>query len=121
MQVLDEMLRVARRALIVVPTLGTGEFAPRSCCKAGPRDRFAPYEWFESPNVHFLSMLDFRDLPVRGNFRIVREMPIIGQIALEQAWMSNWRAHSALYVSRKGRTPLCVNLGEEGDRQICRN
>lgn len=106
MQVLDEMLRVARRALIVVPNFGHWRVRAQILLQGrAPVTDSLPYEWFESPNVHFLSMLDFRDLARRGNFRIVREMPIIGQIALEQAWMSNWRAHSALYVLEKAVRP----------------
>lgn len=99
MQVLDEMLRVARRALIVVPNFGHWKVRAQILLRGrAPVTDSLPYEWFESPNVHFLSMLDFRDLASRGNFRIIRELPIIGQVALESAWMSNWRAHSALYV-----------------------
>jgi hypothetical protein len=48
--------------------------------------------------VHFLTMLDFRDLARRGNFRIVKELPIIGSRAVNRAWFPNLRAHSALYV-----------------------
>ncbi len=33
-----------------------------------------PYEWYESPNVHFLTMLDFRELTHHGNFRIVKRV-----------------------------------------------
>ena len=57
-----------------------------------------PYEWYESPNVHFLTMLDFRDLAKHGNFRIVKELPIIGHRAVERAWAANIRANSALYI-----------------------
>ncbi len=108
LQVLDEMLRVAHRALIVVPNFGHWRVRMQIMLQGrAPVTDSLPYEWYESPNVHFLSMLDFRDLANRGNFRIVKEMPIIGHVALEHAWLSNWRAHSALYVlERSERRPL---------------
>ncbi|RLS58895.1 MAG: methionine biosynthesis protein MetW [Planctomycetota bacterium] len=99
MQVLHEMLRVARRALIVVPNFGHWRVRAQIMLQGrAPVTDSLPYEWYESPNVHFLSMLDFRDLARRGNFRIVKELPIVGQTAMERAWFSNWRAQSALYV-----------------------
>lgn len=100
LQVLDEMLRVAKRALIVVPNFGHWRVRTQILLQGrAPVTDSLPYEWYESPNVHFLSMLDFRDLASRGNFRIVKEIPIIGHVAMEQqTWLSNLRAHSALYV-----------------------
>ncbi len=97
--VLEEMLRVARRALVVVPNFG--HWKVRWQVVSGGRAPVTdslPYEWFESPNVHFLTMIDFRDLARRGNFRIVKELPIIGERAVNRAWLANLRAHSALYV-----------------------
>ena len=108
LQVLDEMLRVAKRALIVVPNFGHWKVRAQILLQGrAPVTDSLPYEWYESPNVHFLSMLDFRDLASRGNFRIVKELPIIGHAATELTWFPNWRAQSALYVlERSGRSPV---------------
>jgi len=97
--VLEEMLRVAQRALVVVPNFGHWKVRWQvvSTGRAPVTDSL-PYEWFESPNVHFLTMIDFRDLARRGNFKIVKELPIIGDRAVNRAWLANLRAHSALYV-----------------------
>lgn len=97
--VLEEMLRIARRALVVVPNFGYWEVRLQVLLRGrAPVTDSLPYEWYESPNVHFLTMLDFRDLASRGNFRIVKELPIIGNRAVNRAWLANLRAHSALYV-----------------------
>ncbi len=97
--VLDEMLRVARRALVVVPNFGHWRVRLQVVLSGrAPVTDSLPYEWFESPNVHFLTMIDFRDLASRGNFKIVKELPIIGDRAVNRAWLANLRAHSALYV-----------------------
>ena len=98
-KVMLEALRVGKKVIVGMPNfchlgsrfqIGLGGKAPIT--------KELPYEWYESPNVHFLTMLDFRDLADRGNFRIVKELPIIGQYAVDRAWMANLRAHSALYV-----------------------
>lgn len=97
--VLEEIFRIARRALVVVPNFGHWAIRLQVALSGrAPVTDSLPYEWFESPNVHFLTMLDFRDLARRGNFRIVRELPIIGDRAKTRAWMANLRAHSALFV-----------------------
>ena len=97
--VLEEMLRVARRALVVVPNFGHWRVRLQvAVAGRAPVTDSLPYAWFESPNVHFLTMLDFRDLASRGNFAIVKELPIIGNRAVNRAWLANWRAQSALYV-----------------------
>ena len=96
---LNEIFRIARRALVVVPNFAHWRVRLQILMRGrAPVTTHLPYEWYESPNVHFLSMLDFRDLAARGNFHIVRELPIIGDRAVKQALFANWRAHSALYV-----------------------
>jgi methionine biosynthesis protein MetW len=97
--ILEEMLRVARWALVVVPNFGHWKVRLQVVLQGrAPVTDYLPYEWYESPNVHFLTLLDFRDLARRGNFRIVKELPIIGDRAVNRAWLPNLRAHSALYV-----------------------
>ncbi len=96
---LHEIFRIAHRALVVVPNFGHWKVRLQVVMQGrAPVTDALPYEWYESPNVHFLTLLDFRDLADRGNFRIVKELPIIGHHAVDRAWLANWRAHSALYL-----------------------
>ncbi|MBX3442050.1 MAG: methionine biosynthesis protein MetW [Planctomyces sp.] len=97
--VLEEIFRVAHRALVVVPNFGHWKVRLQVAIGGrAPVTDALPYEWYESPNVHFLTMRDFRELAARGNFRIVKELPMIGGRAVDRAWGANLRAHSALYV-----------------------
>jgi methionine biosynthesis protein MetW len=104
----DEIFRIARSALVVVPNFGHWRVRLQVAWSGrAPVTDALPYEWFESPNVHFLTMLDFRDLAQRGNFRVVRELPVIGDRAVDRAWLANLRAHSALFVlERAQRLPV---------------
>lgn len=101
---LDEIFRIARRALVVVPNFGHWKVRLQVAVQGrAPVTDALPYEWYESPNVHFLTMRDFRDLADRGNFRVVKELPIIGSRAVDRAWMANLRARSALYILERHR------------------
>lgn len=113
--VLQEMLRVARRALVVVPNFGHWKVRLQVVLYGRtPVTDSLPYEWYNTPNLHFLSMHDFRVLARRLNFEIVRELPIIHGKAVDRAWLPNLRAESALYVLERGRnvqTPASSRAG----------
>lgn len=97
--ILQEMLRVARRSLVVVPNFGHWRVRLDLLLNGrAPVTGSLPYEWYDTPNLHFMSMLDFRDLVRIVKGRIVRELPLIGGRAREQAWLANLRADAALYV-----------------------
>jgi methionine biosynthesis protein MetW len=99
LELLHDIFRIARRALVVVPNFAHWRIRLQVTLEGrAPVTDNLPYEWYDSPNVHFLSMVDFRDLARRGNFRIVKEIPIIGTRAVDRALFANLRAHSALYV-----------------------
>jgi methionine biosynthesis protein MetW len=105
LELLHDIFRVARRALVVVPNFAHWRIRLQVALQGrAPVTDFLPYEWYESPNVHFLSLLDFRELAARGNFRIIKEMPIIGSRAVDRALFANLRAQNALYVLERAAT-----------------
>lgn len=107
MELLHDIFRVARRALVVVPNFAHWRIRLQvTLWGRAPVTDNLPYEWYESPNVHFLSMLDFRELAARGNFRILKELPIIGDRAVDRAFCANLRAHSALYILERADHPV---------------
>ena len=97
--VLEEMLRIARRGLVVVPNFGYWQVRFQVLWQGrAPVTESLPYEWYNSPNIHFMTMRDFRDLCQKQNIRIITEVPIIKRQACPDAWAANLRAESALYV-----------------------
>jgi methionine biosynthesis protein MetW len=62
-QVLREMLRVGRRVIVAFPNFGhwTVRLSMLWSGRA-PRTKLFPYEWYESPNIHFLTVQDFESL-----------------------------------------------------------
>lgn len=98
-QLLTEMLRVARRALVVVPNFGYWRVRLEVMWRGRtPVTSNLPYEWHDSPNLHFMSMYDFRDLMESMGLTIVKESPIIHGLAVDRAWAANLRADSAFYL-----------------------
>ncbi len=70
-RVLDEVLRVARQAIVTFPNFGflatrlkllvTGRM---------PKNRHLPAEWYDTPNIHLFTFKDFMDLCRRERIRV---------------------------------------------------
>ena len=79
LQVLKEMLRVGRRAVISFPNFGhwTVRMAMLFTGQA-PKTKLFPYDWYNSPNIHFLSINDFEDLCRENGFKVERRYFLAG-------------------------------------------
>jgi methionine biosynthesis protein MetW len=100
--ILREMLRVAKQSLVVVPNFGYWRVRMGLLLWGrAPVTSALPYEWYDTPNLHFMSMHDFRGLVSVVEGRIVKELPMIKGRAVDRAWAANLRADSALYVLEK--------------------
>jgi methionine biosynthesis protein MetW len=97
--ILHEMLRVAKQSLVVVPNFGHWRVRLGLLLwGSAPKTEALPYEWYDTPNLHFMSINDFRALVEVVGGHIVRELAMIGGNAVEGAWAPNLRAENALYV-----------------------
>ncbi len=63
LKVLSEMLRVGRRAIVAFPNFGhwTVRLSHLFTGRA-PKTKLFPHEWYDSPNIHFLTVHDFEAL-----------------------------------------------------------
>lgn len=103
-QLLEEMVRVANRALVVVPNFGHWRVRWEVLARGRtPVTCALPYAWHETPNLHFMSMRDFRDLMDSIGLRIVEERPIIQGRAYDRLVGANIRADSAFYMLERAR------------------
>jgi methionine biosynthesis protein MetW len=79
LQVLREMLRVGRRAIISFPNFGHWSVRLAMLLNGqAPKTKLFPYNWYNSPNIHFLSINDFEDLCREHNFPIERRYFLAG-------------------------------------------
>ena len=69
--VLEEMLRIGRQCVITFPNFGN--WRCRLQLGGGghmPVSRFLPYAWYDTPNIHFCTVLDFEALCRSKDIRI---------------------------------------------------
>ncbi|HUE00730.1 MAG TPA: methionine biosynthesis protein MetW [Bryobacteraceae bacterium] len=100
LQVLREMLRVGRRAIVAFPNFGHWRVR-LSMLTAGraPKTRLFPYEWYDSPNIHFLTVDDFEQLTRQEGLAVERRFFLAGQRRIQRR--PNLRAEVAVYLVRK--------------------
>ncbi len=78
-KVLREMLRVGKRAIVAFPNFGHWRVR-LSMLTSGraPRTKLFPYAWYESPNIHFLTVFDFEELAALEGLRVERRYFLAG-------------------------------------------
>ena len=101
--VLTEMLRVAPRAVVVVPNFG--HWRVRAQLLLGgraPVTNALPHAWYDTPNLHVMTLRDFRDLAADLGVRVVKELPVRAGRDAARLFAPNLRADSGLFVLERG-------------------
>jgi homoserine O-acetyltransferase/O-succinyltransferase len=103
LRVLREMLRVGRRAIVAFPNFGhwSTRLAHLLSGRA-PRTALFPYDWFGSPNLHFLTIKDFVSLCRQEGWTIEREIYVRGNRQIRS--FANLLAEVAVFSIRAGKT-----------------
>jgi methionine biosynthesis protein MetW len=97
LKVLTEMLRVGRKAVISFPNFGHWTVrAAMVFSGQAPKTDLFPYDWYDSPNIHFLSINDFEDLCRKNGFPIERRYFLSG--SMKVGWLPNLRAQTAVFL-----------------------
>jgi len=99
-EVLLEMLRVGRRAIVAFPNFGHWS-ARLSLLFTGraPKTGHLPFEWFDTPNIHFVTIPDFEELLRREKILIERSHFLRGDKRVK--FRPSLFADSAIYLLRK--------------------
>jgi methionine biosynthesis protein MetW len=96
-QVLREMLRVGRRGIVAFPNFGHWRVRYAMLTSGGaPRTRLFPYEWYDSPNIHFLTVFDFENLAALEGLKIERRYFLAGKRKVSS--LPNLMAEVAVYL-----------------------
>jgi methionine biosynthesis protein MetW len=102
-KVIHEMLRVGKRAIISFPNFG--HWWVRLQLLLGgrmPHNRLLPYHWYNTPNVHFCTIKEFREFCDRQNLLRVAEIFLSGGNRRISATLANWRASIAIFQIERG-------------------
>ena len=98
--VLEEMLRISEHALVAFPNFGHWRVRLNHLISGrAPKTRLFPFEWYDSPNIHFLTVVDFEELARRQNWVIERRYYLAGHRII--GWMPNLLAEIAMYSFRR--------------------
>ncbi len=96
-KVLREMLRVGRRAIVAFPNYGHWRMRLSMLVSGrAPKTKLFPYNWYESPNIHFLTVHDFEDLAALEGLKIERRYFLSG--ARKVTVLPNLLAEVAVYL-----------------------
>jgi methionine biosynthesis protein MetW len=80
LRVMRGMLRVGKRAIVAFPNFG--HYTVRlSTLRSGraPKTDLFPYDWWDSPNIHFFTVLDFEALALKEKWRVEKRIFLNGK------------------------------------------
>jgi methionine biosynthesis protein MetW len=99
-QVLAEMLRIGRRAIVAFPNFGHWRMRLSMLASGrAPRTKLFPYQWYESPNIHFLTVHDFEDLAAVEGLTVERRYFLAGRRKV--TLLPNLLAEVAVFLVRR--------------------
>ncbi len=100
LKVLRDMLRVGRYAIVAFPNFGHWRVRLAHLFTGGaPRTALFPHDWFDSPNIHFLTVHDFESLARKEGWKVDRRIFLQGTQRIS-AW-PNLMAEVAVFLVRK--------------------
>jgi len=100
-RILRELLRIGRRAIVSFPNFAHWRcrlqllFGGRS-----PVTRQLPFHWFNSPNIHFLSLKDFDGFCRRLGATVEKRIPLVETSASPIRFGANLLAEQVIYCCR---------------------
>jgi homoserine O-acetyltransferase len=101
-RVFAELLRVAKKVIVSFPN-----FAYWRCRISlffdgqAPRTKQLPFQWYDTPNIHFLSLADFEAFCDEIGAKIEVKIPLIGNRRSPVKFAPNIFAEQAIYLTSK--------------------
>ena len=104
--VLENMLRIGRRAIVSFPNFGHWRIRSQVLLRGRmPMTENLPYEWYDTPNIHFCTIRDFVDLVRKTDAVIERAeaLTLSGRPVQVQApwWFWNLFGEQAVFLLRR--------------------
>lgn len=97
-KVLDELLRVGRKAFVSFPNFAHWKVRASLLWNGRmPVTRLLPIAWYETPNIHHVTVRDFRLLVAEKGLRVEGEWFLSGDKRIGPA-AASWRAEHAVFL-----------------------
>jgi len=101
-KILEELLRVGKRAIVSFPNFGNWRVRLHLILKGRmPVTKSLDYPWYSTPNIHFCTIRDFVDLCDELGITIEKGMAINssgGKILFQSLLLSNFLGTQGLYI-----------------------
>jgi methionine biosynthesis protein MetW len=112
--VLEHMLRIGRRAIVSFPNFGHWRIRMQVMFRGRmPRTDNLPYAWYDSPNIHFCTIKDFRELCAVSGAKMEKAValnPWGSPLRLNAPWWFwNMMGEQAVFRLSRGRTSVISN------------
>ena len=79
-KVIDELLRVANKAVVTIPNFGHWKVRIHLLLKGTmPVTKTLPNEWYNTPNIHMCTIKDFFKFSKKMNFKIFKSLALINK------------------------------------------
>ncbi len=103
-QVLEEMLRIGRECVVTFPNFGHWRCRLHLSTRGRmPVSRFMPYNWYDTPNIHFCTVRDFETLCRHRGIRILGRDMIGGEQGASRfarSWPNLFATTAIYHISR---------------------
>lgn len=75
--VIKEILRIGKKIIVSFPNFGNWKIRAYLLLKGQmPKSKILPFEWYNSPNIHLITIKDFRIFCSEQKINILKEIPI---------------------------------------------
>jgi len=97
LKVLQGMLRIGKHAVVAFPNFGHWSMRMAHLFTGrAPKTPLFPHDWYDSPNIHFLTVDDFEALAHRQHWRIERRIFLSG--SRQVTMLPNLTAEVAVFL-----------------------
>ena len=105
-KVLNELLRIAEKAIITIPNFGYWKVRLNLLLTGTmPITKTLPYSWYNTPNLHMSSIKDFYNLCNLDNIKVIKSISIssnkIGDITSNNLEIKNLVSELGVFVVSK--------------------
>lgn len=77
LHLIREMARVGKKCIISFPNFAHWSIRWQIALTGRmPKNPRLPYEWYDSPNIHLTTIVDFRDFCKKAGLNIIKEIPL---------------------------------------------
>lgn len=96
--VLDEMLRVGKECIVTFPNFGHWKARFQLLTRGRmPVSDLLPYEWYDTPNIHFCTFKDFEVLCRERQIKVIHRQVVNEAQSLLKDTMPNLFGETAIY------------------------